>query len=128
MNLFPISSCFAARQRVRKQSSGPAIAATSRGAKCSVRLRPDRLGLRFTCVTPDDFVSGTYELLYDANGVTQAAGGTIMPNNPQTYELLFGTCSGTVCNFHENITNARLSIISTLNNGTKILKPYRIRV
>jgi hypothetical protein len=118
----------AARPRVRKQSAGPAMASTSRGVKCSVRFRPDRLGLRFTCVTPDDFDSGTYELIYDTNGVTQGAGGTILANNPQTYELLFGTCSGAVCNFHENISNARLSIISTLKNGTKILKPYRIKV
>jgi hypothetical protein len=96
--------------------------------KCTVRFRPDRLGLKFTCVTPDDFQSGNYELIYDANGVTQAAGGTILPNNPQTYEVLFGSCSGAVCTFHENIQNARLSIKSTLKNGTRILKPYRLNI
>jgi hypothetical protein len=123
-----LSPVHAARQRFRKQNAGPAVASTSRGAKCTVRFRPDRLGLKFTCVTPDDFQSGNYELIYDANGVTQAAGGTILPNNPQTYEVLFGSCSGAVCTFHENIQNARLSIKSTLKNGTRILKPYRLNI
>ncbi len=122
------TSVYAARQRVRKKNAGPTVTSTSRGAKCTVRFRPDRLGLKFTCVTPNDFQSGNYQLIYDTNGVTQAAGGTILPNNPQTYEVLFGSCSGAACTFHENIQNARFSIKSTLKNGTRILKPYRLNI
>jgi hypothetical protein len=120
------ASVFAARQRSRKPSE-PTVY-VSRGVSSRVRFRPDRLGLVINFSNFDNLASGRYELIYESNGVTQAAGGSIILGDTTSKELLFGTCSGGVCRWHENITNARLSIVSVLKDGTTVLKPYRIRV
>jgi len=123
-------SCYALRKRVRKsQGSGEGTTNyTSQGVYSQVRFRPDRQGLLINFSNFDNLDSGRYELVYEANGLGQGASGTIILDDTSTKELLFGTCSGGVCHYHQNITNARLSITSVLKNGTTILKPYRIRV
>jgi len=126
LNLFLPSSCYAARKRIRKPKK-PTVY-VSQGVHSRVRFRPDRLGLLINFSDFANLSSGRYELIYESNGITQGAGGTIILDDTNTKEILFGTCSGGVCNFHENITNARLSIISVLKDGTTVLKPYRIRV
>lgn len=124
-----VKSVHAARKRVRKAKSGGGQAAyTARGVGISVRFKPNRLGLLLTFSNFDNIESGRYELLYEAGGITQAAGGTILIGDNNTKELLFATCSHGVCTFHENIQNARLSIISKLKNGQTVLKPFRIKV
>jgi hypothetical protein len=123
---FSASPCLGAKKRVRKQKdSGSYI---SKGVASSVRFRPDRLGLLINFSNFDNLVSGRYELVYQADGITQGAGGSIILGDTSTKEILFGTCSGGVCHFHDNITDARLSIISELKDGTTVLKPYRIKV
>jgi len=118
--------CHAARKRVRKpKQSTPYV---SQGVRTYIRFRPDRLGLLMDFSHFDNLASGRYELIYESNGITQGAGGSIILGDTGTKEILFGTCSGGVCRWHENITNTRLSVVSTLKNGTKILKPYRILV
>jgi len=124
--LFSPFPAFAARKRVRKPK--PQAVYVSRGVSSRVRFRSDRLGLLINFSSFDNLSSGRYELIYESNGVTQGAGGSILIGDTNTKEILFGTCSGGVCRWHENITNARLSIVSTLNDGTTVLKPYRIRV
>jgi hypothetical protein len=119
----------ALRQRTRrKTTSSPGTTSASRGVKAQIRFRSDRQGLLISFSDFEDIDSVRYELVYDSNGVTQAVGGTAALGDTSTRELLFGTCSAGICRYHSNITNARLSIITTLENGTKILKPYRIRV
>lgn len=120
------SSCYAARKRVRKATQQPVY--VPQGVEAYVRFRADRRGLLINFSNFSNLQSGSYELLYETNGVTQGAGGSIILGDSSTKEVLFGTCSGGVCNWHENITNARLSIYSTLKDGTKVLKPFRIRV
>jgi len=116
----------AVRTRTRKPKSAGTY--VPQGVRTSVRFRADRLGLFLTFSNFDNIESGHYELLYEASGITQAAGGTILIGDTDTKELLFATCSHGVCNFHENIQNARLSIISKLKNGQTVLKPFRIKV
>lgn len=119
----------AARKRVRKPRGGTSQTAyVAQGVGVSVRFRPDRLGLLMTFSNFDNIESGSYQLLYDANGITQGAGGTVIIGDSDTKEILFATCSHGVCTFHENITNARLSIFSKLKNGQTVLKPFRIKV
>jgi len=125
MLLIP-SPVFAARKRIRKRKKQTVY--VSRGVHSRVRFRPDRLGLLINFSNFDNLASGRYELIYESNGITQGAGGSIILGDVGTKELLFGTCSGGVCRFHENITNARLSIVSVLKDGTTVLKPYRIKV
>lgn len=118
---------YAGRERQRKPKQ-PATVSVSRGVRSSVRFRADRLGLLITFSNFDTLASGRYELIYETNGVTQGAGGSIIVGDTGTKEVLFASCSGIVCTFHENVTNARLSIVSVLKDGTTILKPYRIKV
>lgn len=118
----------AAKTRIRKVRNTQASVSVSRGVGISVRFRPDRLGLLLNFSNFGNLESGSYELVYDSNGVTQGAGGSIMLGDTDTKELLFGTCSNAVCTYHQNITNARLSITSRLKNGQTVLKPFRIRV
>lgn len=126
LSLFFPSPAYAARQRTRKpRKKGVYV---SRGVRASVRFRVDRLGLLINFSNFDNLASGRYELVYEANGIPQGAGGSIILGDTSTKELLFGTCSGGVCHFHQNITNARLSITSVLKDDTTVLKPYRIRV
>jgi len=126
LTILSSSSCHAARKRVRKVAKQPVY--VPQGVETFVRFRGDRKGLLINFSNFNNLESGSYELLYETNGVTQGAGGSIILGDTSTKEVLFGTCSGGVCNWHENITNARLSIYSTLKNGTKVLKPFRIKV
>ncbi|MBU0618736.1 hypothetical protein KKD62_00710 [Patescibacteria group bacterium] len=120
----------AAKKRVRKKSEaggGSVNFGASRGVKAHVRFRPDRRALLIDFSGFDNLESGSYQLVYDANGISQGAGGSVISNDTGTKTLLFGTCSSGVCHYHQNITNMRLSITSVLKNGTTVLKPYRIR-
>ncbi|MFC1711416.1 hypothetical protein ACFLZ1_02390 [Patescibacteria group bacterium] len=125
--LFP-KTTLAAKTRVRKTKAQSAVVYVSRGVKTAVRFRSDRLGLILNFSNFDELESGRYELVYNANGISQGAGGSVILGDSSDKQLLFATCSGGVCTFHENIQNARLSIISVLKDGTTVLKPYRIKV
>ena len=125
---FGAKPTLAARQRVRKPRQAPAAGYAPRGVGVSVSFRADRRALLITFSNFGNVESGTYQLVYTANGIQQGAGGSIMMGDSGTKTLLFGTCSGGVCTYHNNIVNARLSIYSKLKNGQTALKPFRIRV
>lgn len=126
--LFLVSTHVSAlRKRVRKPRTGGGVVVSS-GVGAYVRFRVDRQALLIDFSNFDNLQSGSYQLVYEANGVQQGAGGSIILGDNSTKTLLFGTCSGNVCNYHNNITNARLSITSVLKDSTTVLKPYRIRV
>lgn len=120
------SPAYAARKRVRKTTNQ--VQYVPQGVKTQIRFRSDGRGLLINFSSFDRLASGRYELIYEADGVTQGAGGTIILGDTGTKEVLFGTCSGGICHWHKNISNARLSIYSTLKDGTTILKPYRIKL
>ena len=117
----------AARTRTRKPKAAAVQTTGARGITSSVRFRPDRRGLILNFSGFENVASIRYELVYQANGIAQGAGGTVSSDSNTNRELLFATCSGSVCTYHTKITNARLSIVSTLRNGTIVLKPYRIK-
>lgn len=123
-----IPPSLAAIKRVRKPRTGGGVSYIGKGVKAAVKLRSDRLGVLMNFSNFDNLESAHYELVYEANGVQQGAGGTIFLGDTETKELLFATCSGGVCTFHNGVTNARLSIVSVLKDGTTILKPFRIKV
>lgn len=74
--------------------------------------------------------SVTYSLSYNSNGIPQGAMGTIsnITTSTDNRELLFGTCSGGVCRYHQNLTNASLVITSKLKSGYTTRKTYRIKI
>ena len=96
----------------------------------SAKFNSTRTGIVISFSGLSNATSVTYSLSYNANGIPQGAMGTI--TNPEvstdTRELLFGTCSGGVCRYHSNITNAKLVITSKLKSGYTTRKTYRIRI
>ena len=73
--------------------------------------------------------SVSYSFTYTTNGLTQGAGGTITSsNNPTSVrELLFGTCSGGVCRYHHNLSQAKLLLTAKFSNGRTASKSYKIK-
>ena len=123
------SGASALRKRTRKpKGGGGGGVSVSQGVTSYVRFRGDRQALLIDFSGFQNVDSVSYELIYDANGVTQGVSGSIPAGDTDTKTLLFGTCSGPVCTYHQDITNMRLSIISVLDSGIRVLKPYRIRV
>ncbi len=94
-----------------------------------VKYRPDRQGIYMSFLNFNGIESVSYSFTYSTNGNPQGAGGTITSaNNPTMQrELLFGTCSTSVCTYHHNLTNARLVLTAKMTNGKTIGKSYRIK-
>ena len=99
------------------------------GITVSPRLRADRRALLISFGNLQNANSVSYQLIYNANGQQEGAGGTISSSgNSASRELLFGTCSRDVCTYHKNITNMKFEVTYTASSGKKFLKRYRIKV
>jgi hypothetical protein len=69
-----------------------------------------------------------YVLNYSANGVPQGVVGAFVPSGGnESRDLYFGTCSHGVCTPHYGITNATLTITTTMTNGATYIKRYLIK-
>ncbi|MCX6725946.1 MAG: hypothetical protein NT052_01350 [Candidatus Shapirobacteria bacterium] len=119
----------ALKTRVRMISTGVSRTVSGR-VTSSVRFKSGRNGIIISLSGLSNAESVSYELTYNTNGITQGAMGTIsnITNSTDSRELLFGTCSGGVCRYHTNITNAKLIITSKLKSGTTTRKSYRLKV
>lgn len=117
----------AAKKFIPKKTSVKRVVSGSIPA--NVRYRPDRLALLLSFTNFSGIESVSYSFTYDTNGLPQGAGGTITAaNNPTTVrELLFGTCSTSVCTYHHNLANARLTLTAKLTNGRTMTKGYRVK-
>lgn len=95
----------------------------------SVRIRGDRRAIiaSFNSLTTASSVS--YSLSYVSRGIGQGVGGS-MPttSNSASREIIFGTCSGGVCRYDSGITDAKFVVTSTLKNGRKVIKTFRIKI
>ena len=124
---FP-ETTLALKVRTKRGGSGGGSYLLSNRVGYSVRFNSTRTGLIISFSGLTNANSVNYSLSYETNGISQGAMGTI--TNPEvsvdTRELLFGTCSGGVCRYHQNITNAKLVITSKLKSGYTTRKTYRI--
>lgn len=70
-----------------------------------------------------------YVLNYSANGLSQGAVGSAVSGGKSTdsRDLYFGTCSKGVCTPHTTITNAKLTVTTTLKSGKIHSKRYIIK-
>lgn len=94
-----------------------------------VKFRPDRNGILLSFANFNGINNVSYSFTYNANGIPQGAGGTISANNnpTSTRELLFGTCSTSVCTYHHNLSDAKLILRAQYSSGRVITKTYRIK-
>lgn len=122
--LLPQAKSSASTAKTKVVSSGKSISV-------SPRLRKDKKALIVSFGNLGFAKSVEYSLIYRTQDHEEGAGGSInmqAESGGATRELLFGTCSKTVCRYHTNISNMRLEIISELKSGKKTLKRYRIKV
>ena len=110
-------------------SIGATSSATS-GVTTSVKFRADRLAINAAFKNLSIAKSVSYQLTYTGGGISQGAGGTVsdLTTEPQERELLFGTCSKGVCTYHTGIKNAKFVVTTTLKNGKKVVKTFRLKV
>lgn len=125
--LLSIRNVEAAKKFVPKKTSVRYIPAS--GIPAIVNYRPDHLGLNLSFGNFNGLDSVTYSFTYNTNGTPQGVGGTITANNSPTSprELLFGTCSRSVCRYQYNLSNARLVLAAKYTNGKTASKSYRIK-
>lgn len=98
--------------------------------RATVRFRSDRRAIIVNFSGLNTVNSVTYLLSYETNGKAEGSQGVIRPQGEAdaSRELVFGTCSTTVCTYHQNIKNARFVISAQLKNGKTVQKAYRIKV
>ena len=95
----------------------------------SPKLRGDRRALNVYFGNLSKAKSVSYILTYRGNDSDQGAMGSVdVASGNTTRELLFGTCSTSVCTYHQGISNIRLEVTIELTSGKKIVKRYRVKV
>ncbi len=126
--LFASKPVYALKQRVYYKPavrSGGSIDAVSYS---SAKLNRPARSVDITFKNLDRVSKVNYELSYTANGIPQGAIGTLTPSgSSDARNLYFGTCSKGVCTPHTIITNAQLTVKTTLNSGGVNTKRYRIK-
>lgn len=104
-------------------------ATPGKGITTKVKFRSDRKGIVATFSNLDVASKVAYSLTYTQKRVQEGAGGSLTDlSGTQTRELLFATCSHGVCRYHTGIKNARFVVTTTLKNGKKISKGFRLKV
>ena len=95
----------------------------------AVRYRPDKRALNFSFSNFSGISSVSYVFQYETSGISQGAAGSITAlNSPgQSRELLFGTCSTSVCTYHAGLKNAKLTFTANYSNGRTASKVYRVK-
>lgn len=108
------------------QKSG---SAKTQGIPITVKFRSDRRAILADFRNLENAQKVEYTLTYTTEGIEQGVVGTINPTtNEEKRELLFGTCSKNVCRYHTGISGAKFIVTTTLKNGRKVVKPFRLRV
>lgn len=103
---------------------------TTKGVTAKVKFRSDRRAIVVTLSNLSIATKVDYVLSYTSKSVAQGASGTITSGaeDPLTREILFGTCSHGVCRYDSQITNAKFTVTTTLKNGRKVSKSFRLKV
>lgn len=113
-----------------KQSSNKTGKPVASGLVVSAKLRSDRRAIFVYFANLNKVTSLTYTLMYQTNGKDEGVSGSMDASSGGTAqrELLFGTCSSGVCRYHENLTNMKLEITSTLPSGKQTIKRFKVRI
>lgn len=99
-----------------------------KGVTTKVKFRGDRRGIVATFSNLEIASNVSYSLTYTSRGIKEGAGGSLtVLSSEQTRELLFGTCSGGVCRYHPNPKDTRFTVTTTLKDGRKVTKRFRLR-
>lgn len=98
------------------------------GAWFKPKLRADRQALLLIFGGMEHARNVHYSLTYIAASVPQGIEADYDPKNGNTQkELVFGTCSGTNCTYHQNLTDMSLTLTTGLTTGKILTQKYRIK-
>ncbi|MEK7497859.1 MAG: hypothetical protein AAB656_02985 [Patescibacteria group bacterium] len=110
-------------------TSGARTASTGTGYGLKVKFMPSRLGIVATFSNMNSVSKISYIFSYTSRGVMQGASGSINTGEINTSrEIIFGTCSHGVCRYDSGISNAQFVVTTTLQNGRKVVKTFRLKV
>lgn len=127
--LFILPTAVQAKRKLPALKSASAVKSTSSNVTVKVKFRSDRKGVVLNLGNLSAASGVSYDLIYDTRGTTQNAGGAVkISGDTNTAEVIFGTCSAGVCRYDSGITNAKLTVTTTLKNGRKVIKPFRLKV
>ena len=103
---------------------------TTQGIATSVKFRADRKAINVSFGSLGKATKIEYLLTYNTNAIEQGSKGTIIPasSNTEAREFLFGTCSKGICRYDTNIKDAKFVVTTSLTNGKKIIKTFRLKV
>jgi hypothetical protein len=114
---------FAAKKRIRVTNTKAALSYSS------ARLSRSTNSIIVSFKNLSSVSNVSYELSYNANGISQGAAGSFLPaGSTDSRDLYFGTCSKGVCTPHTNITNAELLVVIKTTQGKTNTKLYRVRI
>ncbi|MBU2051631.1 hypothetical protein KKH13_00305 [Patescibacteria group bacterium] len=123
---------FPAPAYARKQlppRSVKAVASSAALPQTSLKLRGDRQALLLILTSLSKAESLSYLLTYQAAGVGQGVEGSHDPALGNTQkELVFGTCSGNVCTYHQDLTDMLFQATIGLKDGRTLTRKYQINI
>ncbi|MDO8503397.1 MAG: hypothetical protein Q7S60_01775 [bacterium] len=116
-------------QASSQKSSGTRVS-SGKGVGVSVKFANYKRAISATFTNLGIASSVTYQLTYTQNGINEGAGGSIsdLSSGTTTRQLLFGTCSKGVCRYHTGIKNAKFVVTTTLKDGRKTIKTFKLKV
>lgn len=92
------------------------------------KLRADRQALLLVFSGMNQATTVNYNLTYQSGEVGQGVQGNYDAGAGNTQkELVFGTCSGTVCTYHQNIKDMVLEIKISLKDGRTLTQKYAVK-
>lgn len=107
--------------------SGQASAPRPYGVWVKPKLRSDHNALILAFGSLDYATDLNYTLTYTSDKIAQGVQGSHQPETSNFQkELLFGTCSGANCTYHQNITDMLLEVKLKLKTGKTLTQHYQI--
>lgn len=102
--------------------TGLTIGSKETFADVNMKLLSSNKKLKLTMDSIEGYKKVSYEITYDTDTVEQGIIGdfTVEGNNPFSKTFTLGTCSGSVCTYHQNPDNFNATITLEKPNGEKI--------
>ena len=102
---------------------------STKGITTTVKFTNYKRAIKVTFSNLSIAKSVNYSLTYTANGVEQGFGGNLTDlTGTQTREITLGTCSNGICRYDTNIKNAKFVVTTTLQNGKKVIKTFKLKI
>lgn len=94
-----------------------------------LKLRSDKKAVLLVLGGMRHVDSLSYSLTYTADSIPQGIESYHTPKDGNTQkELVFGTCSGSDCTYHQNITDMEFQVKFELKDGQTITRRYQINL